>query len=226
MSSQTLVTIIVLTLFMVSSLDEVQCFSPAVNQVECNYEDYDDACNHMCTAYDYEDENDPDDTCSHNEFIDPAKVTPIQDLERYKGVNVPLCCDRHHYLLKDNCKDRFTHDEFVCGKPQNAPQDRSKKVENGCPENCTAYGLRGKKDRDGLQENRFNITSDGTMCLLDKDTNNCSLAREVIHYCLFHHCNAEDLSWEVRAHACECAKVNLSQDVRTAQKQALADKEA
>ena len=208
---------------MVSSLDEVQCFDGHVNQVECNDEDYEDACNHMCTAYDYEDKYDVDETCSHNEFIDPEEVTPIKDLQRYKGVNIPLCCDGHQYLLTNNCKDRFTHDKFVCGKPQNAPQERSKKVENGCPENCTAYGLRGKKDTDGLQENRFNITSDGTMCLLDKDTNNCPQGREVIHYCLFHHCNADDLSWEVRAHACECAKVNLSQDLRIAQKQALSD---
>ena len=74
MSPHALVPIIVLTFFMVSSLDEVQCFSPQVNQVECSYEDYGDACNHMCTDYDNEDENDVDDTCSHKESIDPAEA--------------------------------------------------------------------------------------------------------------------------------------------------------
>ena len=193
MNSQTLVPMIVLALFMVSSLDEVQCFSRQVNQVNCTYEDYYDNCNDMCTWYDYEDNY--DETCSHNEFIDPAEVTPIQDLERYKGINIPLCCNGHQYLLNDHCEARLTHNEFVCGMPQNAPQSRTKKVEEGCPKNCKAYGLRGKKDKDGLQENRFNITSAGTMCLLDKDTNNCLQGREVIHYCLFHHCNYEDFSW-------------------------------
>ena len=185
---------------MLSNLNEVQC------EVTCSLDDYYDGCNHNCTFYDYEDENGGDETCSHDEFSEKA---PIGNLKRYKDMNITLCCDGHQYLLTDICENRDTYNEFVCGKPQNSPQNRIKKLEEVCPENCRGYGWRGNSENFGLKEDRFNISLDGTMCVLDKATRKCPQDREVIHYCLFYHCNVDNFSWDVRAHACDCPKIKI-----------------
>ena len=129
MSRLTWVPITTLILLMLSKLNDVQC--------DCSYDDAEDACNHNCTFYDYEDENGGDESCSHKEFSEKA---PIGSLEKYKDMNISLCCDGHHYLHKDNCVGRDTHLKFVCGRPQNAPQNRIKKLEDECPEECKGYG--------------------------------------------------------------------------------------
>ena len=214
MSRLTWVPITTLILLMLSKLNDVQC--------DCSYDDAEDACNHNCTFYDYEDENGGDESCSHKEFSEKA---PIGSLEKYKDMNISLCCDGHHYLHKDNCEGRDTHLQFVCGRPKNAPQNRIKKLEDDCPEECRGYGWRGNSEKDGLKEDRFNISIDGTMCVKDKTTQKCPQSREVIHYCLFYHCNADDFSWEVRAHACDCPKTDLSQNATIALQTALKQEE-
>ena len=193
MGQLTKILIMILLLFMLSLVDEVQC------QAHCDDAGFKDKCNHTCTFYDdhkmtddFKDENYVnEDYCSHNQFIDTEDVPPIGNLERYKEKNVTLCCDGHYYLFNDNCKHRDTHDELACGKPETVPKSRKKKVEDGCPESCKAYGLREKSINKVLVEDRFNITSDGTMCVLDKVAKTCPRSREVKQYCLFYHCNTD-----------------------------------
>ena len=79
--------IMVLILFVSSRLDGVRC------KIECDEDDeYTDPCNSKCTVYDYEDFSKKEESCSHNEFIDPTVVTPIKDLEKYNEKNISVCC--------------------------------------------------------------------------------------------------------------------------------------
>ena len=57
--------------------------------------------------YDYEDLMNDGSVCSHLQFENNGEVTPIQDLERYKGKNISTCCEAHAYVFHDNCKVRI-----------------------------------------------------------------------------------------------------------------------
>ena len=63
-----------------------------------------DYCDHNCTWYDYVDMEGKDSgiTCSHKLFQDSNEITPIQDLAKYK--NMQMCCKGHAYVFHDNCE--------------------------------------------------------------------------------------------------------------------------
>ena len=72
---------------------------------ECDY-DEDDACDHLCTSFDYEDMEDYGATCSHAQFKDQDEVPPLTSLDDYKNINFKRCCEGHAYVFSDSCQVR------------------------------------------------------------------------------------------------------------------------
>ena len=79
--------------------------SSFLSSKECDYDPY-DYSDHGCTSYDYEDDNDNEDTCSHKQFQDPSQVPPLKSLVRYKNIELKRCCEIHSYVFNDNCEVR------------------------------------------------------------------------------------------------------------------------